>query len=1057
MAVADLSQRSSASAKTLLIPPGAAKVVLRPASQSHVERVFELHTGAALPLGEVERSRIAAERLLGLGEEEFSHKTSGYRERALDAYQKSLEIWTRVGDRRREADVLCHIGRIDYQLADYKAQKEHYARALQLATAENDRAGEAAALSGMALAGEVTNELKNAETWANRALDIRRSLKDVPGQAETLTVIYGVQFIHGEYSQSRGNIQAAIALAEQSGYRLCEADVRNTLGTLESQLGNRDAAVAAYQRALEIDREEGDLVQAAQSLSNLGTEYGKSGDYREAVRALEEVLPIRKALAPLSSYGNTVYNLAVQRKNLGEYEQAMAGFREALAIFRQTNGTRGEGFTLREMGLLYLSIGEADQAEDFLRQAAAKWRSISDRHGEVVSLDALAELALDRGEVSKSLGLLTSALATARAAGLAREEEAALHLISRCNIAKGDARQAIEYADAARDVALKIPDRAGEADAAHQRGVAWRMLGSEAKAREALERALAIDQEIEQKASQVEDLKELARLEDDAGKVDQALALLETLGPDAARLESRMQFAARYRSLFDLGIDIRMRHRDTAGAFALSERGRARGLATLLQESAMDIREGVDTTLLGRERDLARAMDARQQRLAQLLSGQHTAAREAAARADLNRVVTQYHDIEAEIRRNNPRYSALVAPRTLSAAEVQKELLDPDTALIEYWLGSEHSYAWLVTQTIHRRVRAAGAGGHRECRATCLCGARRAQRGARANPCRSGRIVCRRRTRTFENLSGELSRILLGPIKGLGRWRSLWVVSDGALEYLPFAALPIPGTREPLVVTHEIERLTSGSIIAEMRDEIRARREAPLNVAIIADPVFRADDERLHNLVSRQAGDPPRAAADVDLFNLPRLYFSRSEADAITAVGNGKSREILGFDASRAEVMRQTLRDFRVVHFATHALLDSKTPELSGLVLSMVDRGGRPQDGFLRLHEIYNLRLNADLVVLSACRTALGAEVRSEGMIGLTRGFMYAGAPQVMASLWGIRDNATTSFMTQFYQELLLRHQRPASALRTAQLAMRNDPRWRQPYYWAAFTVQGAR
>lgn len=258
-------------------------------------------------------------------------------------------------------------------------------------------------------------------------------------------------------------------------------------------------------------------------------------------------------------------------------------------------------------------------------------------------------------------------------------------------------------------------------------------------------------------------------------------------------------------------------------------------------------------------------------------------------------------------------------------------------------------------------------------------------------------------------------------------------------------------------MTHEIERLPSGSIMAEMREEIRARREAPLNVAIIADPVFRADDERLHNLLSRQAGDPPRAAADVDLFNLPRLYFSRSEADAITAVGHGKWREILGFDASRAEVKRQTLRDFRVVHFATHALLDSKTPELSGLVLSMIDREGRPQDGFLRLHEIYNLRLNADLVVLSACRTALGAEVRSEGMIGLTRGFMYAGAAQVMATLWGIRDNATTSFMTQFYQELLLRHQRPASALRTAQLAMMNDPRWRQPYYWAAFTVQGAR
>lgn len=237
-----------------------------------------------------------------------------------------------------------------------------------------------------------------------------------------------------------------------------------------------------------------------------------------------------------------------------------------------------------------------------------------------------------------------------------------------------------------------------------------------------------------------------------------------------------------------------MRHGDTAGAFALSERGRARGLATLLQERTMDIREGVDATLLSRERDLARAMDARQQRLAQILSGQPTAAREAAARADLNRVVTQYHDIEAEIRRNNPRYSALVAPRTLSAAEVQMELLDSDTALMEYWLGSERSYAWLVTQTSIEgyalQERAAIESVAR--RAYTALDARNVER-SESLPERAHRV--QEADRAFENLSGELSRILLGPIKGLGRWHRLWVVSNGALEYLPFAALPIPGTR----------------------------------------------------------------------------------------------------------------------------------------------------------------------------------------------------------------------------------------------------------------------
>ena len=126
------------------------------------------------------------------------------------------------------------------------------------------------------------------------------------------------------------------------------------------------------------------------------------------------------------------------------------------------------------------------------------------------------------------------------------------------------------------------------------------------------------------------------------------------------------------------------------------------------------------------------------------------------------------------------------------------------------------------------------------------------------------------------------------------------------------------------------------------------------------------------------------------------------------------------------------------------------------MVLSTVDRAGHPQDGFLRLNEIYNLKLNADLVVLSGCQTALGQEVRSEGLVGLTRGFMCAGAPQVLASLWDVRDRATAELMSRFYEPLLRRHLAPEDALRSAQLARMKDPRWSQPCYWAVFTMQGA-
>jgi CHAT domain-containing protein len=192
------------------------------------------------------------------------------------------------------------------------------------------------------------------------------------------------------------------------------------------------------------------------------------------------------------------------------------------------------------------------------------------------------------------------------------------------------------------------------------------------------------------------------------------------------------------------------------------------------------------------------------------------------------------------------------------------------------------------------------------------------------------------------------------------------------------------------------------------------------------------------------------------LDNFVRLRFSRQEADEITRLAPEEKRfEALDFAASRATAMSADLGQYRIVHFATHGLINNQHPELSGMVLSLVDEQGHPQNGFLRLYDIYNLRLGADLVVLSACQTALGKEIKGEGLVGLTRGFMYAGAPRVVASLWRIDDRATAEFMKRFYQAMLGEGLRPAAALRAAQVSMWKERRWQSPHYWAAITFQG--
>ena len=199
-----------------------------------------------------------------------------------------------------------------------------------------------------------------------------------------------------------------------------------------------------------------------------------------------------------------------------------------------------------------------------------------------------------------------------------------------------------------------------------------------------------------------------------------------------------------------------------------------------------------------------------------------------------------------------------------------------------------------------------------------------------------------------------------------------------------------------------------------------------------------------------------RSARDSGMGDFTRLRFSRQEAESITSlVPKEFGLQALDFAASRATAQGAELGEYRILHFATHGLLNSKHPELSGLVLSLVDEQGQDVNGFLRFHEIYNLELNADLAVLSACQTALGKEIKGEGLMGMTRGFMYAGVQRVAASLWRVGDRATAELMKRFYQRMLKEGLRPAAALRAAQVSMIEEKRWSAPQYWAAFTLQG--
>jgi CHAT domain-containing protein len=389
-------------------------------------------------------------------------------------------------------------------------------------------------------------------------------------------------------------------------------------------------------------------------------------------------------------------------------------------------------------------------------------------------------------------------------------------------------------------------------------------------------------------------------------------------------------------------------------------------------------------------------------------------------------------------------------------------LLDSETLLLVYALGPEHSFAWLVGQDVFEK---------------CWLPPRKKivqlARAVHASLQDSRRVGARHQGRLHAR---ALSDVLLGPFAGrLGRKRLL-IVSDDVLQYVPFAVLPVVPSQPPrpagdatdgrvlLLAEHEVLCVPSGSVLAHLRREAVRRARPPRVAAVFADPVFHAKDERLaggggagrpSQAESSNMSDLQRSASAVGL-RFVRLPWSRNEAQAILErVRDSTAFGALDFDASRETVLSAPLHEFGVVHFATHGIINADEPSLSGIVLSLVDSDGRVQDGFLRPHDIERLDLRADLVVLSACRTALGHEVDGEGIVGLTQAFLRAGALRVLVSLWNVGDHTTAELMRRFYDGLLVKKLPPAAALRQAQLSMANDRRYAAPANWAGFVLEG--
>jgi CHAT domain-containing protein len=901
---------------------------------------------------------------------------------------------------------------------------------------------------------------------------------------------------------ARDRFNEALTMARTIGERVLEAEALMSLGASFSGPAEAANGLELLEQAVALFESNDDWRGLAVALTWTGSAFNDLREYEQAIEHTGRALALATAAGDLAQAARAANNLGVYHKNLGELPTALEFHQRAVQLGRAGGALRLEFMAINNSGIVYKELGDYRRARVAYEQSLGLIRKLGEIENEANSLNNIGNTYRAEGQTAIALDYYGQALAAVRRLGRKNGEAMVLNNMGAAYFQDGRYQTALEHHQQSRAIRKALGDRRGESSSLNHEGVAWHKLENLQKALECLRESLAMRREMNDPIGEAETLMNLAAVERDLGEdatarvtIEAALEKVEHLRARISDAGLRATYVARVQETYGAYVDTLMRlhlRAPTGGydaaALQAAERSRARVLLESLVEARADIREGVDQALLDRERALNRRLENASQQLSRTLAGKSTGVEIAAARKALEKLSSERQQLEAQIRKASPRYAALTHPEPLTASEIQKEVLDADTVLLEIALGEKRSWLWAVTSDT-LETRELPARRRLEAQARLLYDALTARQPRKGDTPAAYRARVAEAERRLPGHASEMSRMLFSDITAQLRsaWRGkrLVIVAPGALEYLPFAALPLPDAAAspsgraatPFVARHEIVRAPSASVVATLRREAGRRQRPPRGLAVIADPVFDAEDPRVTKAGAAVTSDAATrgmtdAGVEQDLSyetlravermdeargsGLARLPFSRAEANAIEALAG--TRDILratDFDASRPRVLSTALEDYRLVHFATHGLIDAERPELSGLVLSLVDDRGKPQNGFLPLHDIFNMRLNAELVVLSACQTALGKEIKGEGLVGLTRGFMYAGAPRVVASLWQVSDLATAELMKHFYAAMLQRRLPPAAALRAAQLQLARDRRWASPYFWAGFVLQG--
>ncbi|BAZ08242.1 TPR domain protein [Calothrix sp. NIES-4071] len=843
----------------------------------------------------------------------------------------------------------------------------------------------------------------------------------------------------------------ALLLFRQVGDKVSEATTLNDIGMAYNNLGDYEQALNYYEQALTLRRLY-DKKNEAVTLDEIGTVHNSLGKKQEALNYFNQSLELSQKWRDEKLQAITVNNIGVIYDDLGDYEQALKYYEQSLDLNRKLDNKATESTNLSNIGLVYHNLGyyeqsdNKQQATDYYNQAinhyeqSLKLTPVNDKAGRAITYSNIGAVYsdLDKSDLDKKQ--------------------------------QDHKQQALDYHKQALPLSQEAGNKAVIATIFNNLGKAHNDLGNYQQALESYNQSLKLSQDIGNKKGETRTLFNLALLERSKNNlttaltyIEGAIKIIEDLRKNISSQDLRTSYFAMVQEYYKLKTDVLMQlHKKdpslgyNAKALNNNERSRARVLIELLAEANVKIRKGINPQLLEQESSLLQRITAKE---TQLINFQSQPKQDSIkTQKELENLLDQYRELQTKIRTKTPEYANILYPKPLELKQIQQQL-DNDTVLLQYSLDKDRSYLWAVTPDSLHTYELPGQKQIEDAAEKFLKVVKSGYTPhSKANP------------DVINQPAYQLSQMILVPVANkLGKKR-LVIVADGVLQSTPFAALADPtlkstSTYQPLMVNHEIVNLPSITAIATHRQQMKSRQLAPHTLAVLADPVFEADDKRLTGV------EPPlspemklnryslqRALKNLKRNGMTRLKATGDEAEAIlNFVSPKETIRAFGFDANYNFVSSPELKKYRFLLFATHGIVDTKNPELSGIVLSQFDSKGKlVERGYLHLSDIFNLDLGAELVVLSACETGLGKNVKGEGLIGLTRGLMYAGAKRAVVSLWQVDDKGTSILMPKFY-EAVLRGKSPTVALREVQkqLWQGEEKEWQNPYYWAAFTLQG--